>query len=84
MLLFNVFGITINKMEKKITGRGGPGRGQGRKPLPEGEAMVPVTVKLLPKQRDKLKRLGGGPWIRGKIDGEKETEPPSLIETAKP
>lgn len=42
--------------------------------MPEGEAMIPVTVKLLPKQRDKLKRLGGGPWVREKIDREKEPE----------
>ena len=59
-------------MEKKLIGRGGAGRGQGRKPLPEGEAMVSVTVKLLPPQREKLKRLGGGPWVRAKIDHEKE------------
>lgn len=61
-------------MEKKLTGRGGAGRGQGRKPLPEGEGMVPVTVKLLPVQRDKLKRLGGGTWVREKIDQEKESK----------
>ena len=59
-------------MEKKLTGRGGPGRGQGRKPIQEGEPMVPVTVKMLPTQKEKLKRLGGGPWVRKKIDQAKE------------
>lgn len=59
-------------METKLIGRGGAGRGQGRKPLSEGEAMVPVTVNLQPTQRDKLKRLGGGRWVREKIDSEKE------------
>lgn len=64
--------ITINNMVNKLTGRGGPGRGQGRKPKPEGEAMVPVTVKMLPVQREKLKRLGGAPWVRTKIDQEND------------
>jgi hypothetical protein len=39
---------------------------------PEGEAMVPVTVNLKPAQRDKLKRLGGAPWVRKKIDQARE------------
>jgi hypothetical protein len=51
---------------------GGAGRGQGRKPLPEGEAMIPVTVKMRPAQRDKLSRLGGGLWVRERIDKAKE------------
>jgi hypothetical protein len=59
-------------MEKKIVGRGGAGRGQGRKPQVPGEAMVPVTLKMLPKQKEKLTRLGGAPWVSKKIDEEKE------------
>jgi hypothetical protein len=59
-------------MDEKIVGRGGPGRGQGRKPQFPGEVMVPVTLKMLPKQKDKLKRLGGAPWVRQKIDDAKE------------
>lgn len=55
-------------MEKKLVGRGGSGRGQGRKPLAQGEAMIPVNIKLLPAQKEKLKRLGGAPWVREKID----------------
>jgi hypothetical protein len=58
-------------MGTKLTGRGGAGRGQGRKPI-EGEPMVPVSVKMSPDQRDKLARLGGAPWVRKKIDQAKE------------
>ncbi|WP_342620830.1 hypothetical protein [Rhodoferax sp. GW822-FHT02A01] len=59
-------------MEKKLVGRGGAGRGQGRKPLAEGEPLIPVTIKMLQKQKDKLARLGGAPWVRKKIDQAKE------------
>jgi hypothetical protein len=52
--------------------RGGPRPGSGRKPLPEGEVMVPVTIKMQPAQRDKLARLGGAPWVRKKIEQAKE------------
>jgi hypothetical protein len=57
---------------KKLIGQGGPGRGQGRKPLPEGEAMVPVMVKMKPAQKEKLGRLGGAPWVRERIDKAKD------------
>lgn len=60
----------MNKQPQK----GGPRPGAGRKALPEGEAMVPVTVNLKPEQRDKLKRLGGAPWVRQKIDKAKEPQ----------
>lgn len=30
--------------------------------------MVPVTVNMRPAQREKLRRLGGAPWVRKKID----------------
>lgn len=39
--------------------------------MPEGEAMVPVTVKMMPAQREKLAMLGGAPWVRQKIDKAK-------------
>lgn len=58
--------------EKKLTGRGGPGRGQGRKPLLGDEPMVGITVKVSVAQRDKLGRLGGAPWVRDRIDKAKE------------
>ena len=59
-------------MEKKLIGRGGAGRGQGRKPSVDGATMVPVTVKMLPIQKEKLARLGGALWLRAKIDQAKE------------
>lgn len=58
-------------MTKKISNVGGAGRGQGRKPLPEGEVMIPVTLKMKPAQREKLAILGGAPWVREKIDKAK-------------
>ena len=54
---------------------GGARAGGGRKRLPAGETMVPVTLKLKPAQRDKLQRLGGAPWVREKIDKAKEPTP---------
>jgi hypothetical protein len=59
-------------MEKKLIGRGGPGRGQGRKPLSEGEPLVQVNVRMLPAQKEKLQRLGGAAWVRLKIDQARE------------
>jgi hypothetical protein len=51
--------------------KGGTRPGAGRKPIGD-EAMVPVTVKMLPVQRDKLRRLGGSEWVRHQIDRAKE------------
>lgn len=51
--------------------RGGPGRGQGRKPETADGPMVPVTIKMTEPQRAKLKELGGGKWVREKIDRAK-------------
>ena len=51
---------------------GGAGRGQGRKPLKSGEGTVPVTIRMANGQKEKLGRLGGAPWVRKKIDEEKE------------
>jgi hypothetical protein len=45
---------------------------RGRPPLPEGEVMVPVMVKMKPAQKEKLQRLGGAPWMRERIDKAKE------------
>ncbi len=58
--------------EKKLTGRGGAGRGQGRKPKEVSEAMVPVSIKMSDEQRAKLLRLGGAPWVRDRIDKARE------------
>ncbi len=51
-------------MENK---RGGPGRGQGRKPVAEGEQTVTVSLRMTKQQREKLQRLGGAEWVRQKI-----------------
>lgn len=52
--------------------RGGPGRGQGRKPVKEGEDTVTVSIRVTVPQREKLDRLGGAAWVREKIDKAKE------------
>lgn len=52
--------------------RGGPGRGQGRKPVKQGEETVTVSLRMTTSQRDKLARLGGAEWVRKKIDKAKE------------
>jgi hypothetical protein len=48
--------------------RGGPNRGQGRKPLKEGETTFVVSVRLAQSQRAKLALLGGAKWIRAMIE----------------
>lgn len=48
--------------------RGGPGRGQGRKPVKAGEATVTVSLRITEAQRAKLERLGGAEWVRARID----------------
>lgn len=54
--------------------RGGPGRGQGRKPLQAGEETVIVSMRMTKPQSEKFKRLGSGEWVRLKIDEAKEPE----------
>lgn len=48
--------------------RGGAGRGQGRKPAYPDAVLVPVTVKMTARQKEKLQELGGAPWVRERID----------------
>jgi len=50
---------------------GGPGRGQGRKPLAAGEQTVMFALRMTVAQREKLALLGGAEWLRGKIDKAK-------------
>jgi hypothetical protein len=45
---------------------------RGRPPLLEDEAMVPVTVYMKSAQREKLRRLGGAPWVRERINQARE------------
>jgi len=54
--------------------RGGTGRGQGRKPLKEGQETVTLSIRLTVAQREKLERLGGAAWLRDRIDKAKEPE----------
>lgn len=50
------------------TKRGGPGRGQGRKPLAKsGEVMKPRAIRMTDAEWEKLLKLGGSEWVREKI-----------------
>lgn len=60
-------------MDKAAAKRGGPGRGQGRKPVAEGQQTVTVSLRMTAAQRDKLARLGGAEWVRQRIDKARET-----------
>lgn len=64
----------INEMSADTLKRGGPGRGQGRKPIKEGHETVTVSIRLTTTQRAKLERLGGAAWLRDRIDKAKELE----------
>ena len=57
-----------------MTTIGGPGRGQGRKPVKEGEVTVTMCLRMTQGQRDKLARLGGAEWVRQRVDKARETE----------
>ena len=52
--------------------RGGAGRGQGRKPIKQGEDTVTVSLRMTAPQRAKLKRLGGGEWFRQQVEAADE------------
>ena len=62
----------MTKAAGTTTKHGGPGRGQGRKPVKQGEETVTVSLRVTVAQREKLARLGGAEWVRGKIDRAKE------------
>lgn len=53
-------GCTLTEEQKKLTGRGGPGRGQGRKPLPPGEKMEMYMVTLPAEVAEQIRQLGEG------------------------
>jgi hypothetical protein len=54
--------------------QGGPGRGQGRKPLAKtGELMKSRPVRMTDGEWAKCKRLGGAAWVRAKIKAARET-----------
>jgi len=49
-------------------------RGRGRPALEAGQDTVPVTVRMTTHQKDKLARLGGGAWVRQRIDKARDPE----------
>lgn len=57
------------KRDKKQ--HGGAREGAGRKPLSDNEPSVVVNLKMTAGQRDKLRGLGGAPWVRERIDRAK-------------
>ena len=59
-----------NDAPGKPAGRGGAGRGQGRKKLPEQAAFV--GIRMSEAQKAKMHRLGGAQWVREKIGKAKE------------
>ena len=62
----------MTKAAGTTTKHGGPGRGQGRKPVKQGEETVTLSLRVTVAQREKLARLGGAEWVRQKIDRAKE------------
>lgn len=58
-------------MENAKKRRGGPGKGQGRKPLGKKPSVV-IQARVTEEQREKYRRIGGPAWVRRKIDEEKE------------
>ncbi len=52
----------------------------GRKPLDADSPTVIFSMRMSEKQRAKLDKLGGGPWVRERIDRARV----SNEETAKP
>lgn len=48
--------------------RGGPNRGQGRKPIKTGEETITVSLRMTRAQRERMRSLGGAAWVRKKID----------------
>ena len=60
--------------EEQNKKKGGPGRGQGRKPLAPGEKPVTVGTVMTLKQAAKYKAIGGAKWLRGKLDETEQAE----------
>lgn len=63
-----VFVPTESNVDTALSGRGGPGRNQGRKRLAaEGDEAV-YKLRMSLDQRTKLDKLGGAGWMRRQID----------------
>lgn len=58
----------VYQMTDQHKKRGGPNRGQGRKPLATDGQTVRINLTMTAEQRDKLKKLGGSAWIRQQVD----------------
>lgn len=54
--------------KKRLTGRGGPGRGQGRKSLEPDAKLVQRSVGLTRAQWDRFYEKGGAAWLRKLLD----------------
>lgn len=56
--------------------RGGPNRGQGRKPLSDSEPTVTICIRMPESLRDKLERIAGekgkGQWVRVQVRRARE------------
>lgn len=63
--------------------RGGPGRGQGRKPVHAGEPTVTVSLRMTAAQRERLRELGGAGWVRRQIDACRTDVKGKKVEVAK-
>ena len=51
---------------------GGAGRGQGRKPTPEPDALRVGSIRMTGAQWEKVGALGGGAWVRASVDNHDE------------
>jgi len=59
------------KAKKRITGRGGSGRGQGRKSIAAVAATVVIGVRATPEEKAKFTALGGSTWFRRALNRAK-------------
>lgn len=67
----SVFVLLYHRAMKTVQPRPPEDRGQGRKPLVEGEETVTVSIRVTVSQRAKLALLGGADWVRKRIDKAK-------------
>jgi len=58
----------MTETPQKPTGRGGPGRGQGRSRIAPPDQSVQYKIRMSVGQREKMDRLGGPGWVRAQID----------------
>lgn len=54
--------------KKRLTGRGGPGRGQGRKKLDPDAKLVRRNIGLTAAQWERFAKKGGAAWLRKLLD----------------